>query len=150
MRLAKTDPQERGAAVLEGALILLVFLTVFFAIWEGGRLMNVQQVVTNAAREGARFAVTPLSQTSCLPSDIAIRSRVNTFLQSANINVDPATAVSINKGNGIANPTIVSGNQYTRVEVAVPYSFLSLPLLNLSAILNGDALMKNEALYACP
>jgi Flp pilus assembly protein TadG len=151
MKLPPTAHEERGAAVIEGALILLAFLTVFFSIWEAGRLMNVQQCVTNGAREGARFAVTPLTQTSCLPTDTAIRTRVNTFLQAASIN---GATIAINSGNGIGTPELippVTGKQYTRVTVTYSYSFLSIPLLNgLTTTLHGEALMKNEALYACP
>ena len=129
MKLSPTAHEERGAAVIEGALILLAVLTVFFSIWEAGRLMNVQQVVTNGAREGARFAVTPLTQTSCLPTDTAIRSRVNTFLGSANIT---GATIDINPDSGgtIGTPTLINGKQYTRVRVTYTYSFLSLPLLN--------------------
>ncbi len=148
MKLSPTAHEQRGAAVIEGALILLAFLTVFFGIWEAGRLMNVQQCVTNGAREGARFAVTPLTQTSCLPTDTAIRDRVNIFLQAASIN---GATITINSGNGIGTPTVVNGKQYTRVRVTYDYSFLGIPLLNgLTTTLHGEALMKNEALYACP
>lgn len=150
MKLSPTAHPEQGAAILEGALILLAVLTVFFSIWEAGRLMNVQQVVTNGAREGARYAVAPLAQnlcteatlTTCMPTDDQIRTQVNKYLQSASIS---GATITINDGSGKDTPVVVNGIQYTKVNVTVSYSFLSIPLLNsFSATLHGVALMRNE------
>ncbi|HXG92282.1 MAG TPA: TadE/TadG family type IV pilus assembly protein [Blastocatellia bacterium] len=140
----RTDSSERGAAILEGALILLALFTLIFAIWEAGRMFNVQEVVTNAAREGARLAVTPLTQTlpGTLPSDTDVQTRVNQFLQSSSIE---GATITINDGAGIATPVVINGNEFTKVKVSVPYSFLSLPLLgDLSVTITGESLMRNE------
>jgi hypothetical protein len=48
---------ERGQATVEFALILPVLLLIVLGIIEFGRAWNIQQVVTDAAREGARRAV---------------------------------------------------------------------------------------------
>jgi Flp pilus assembly protein TadG len=143
MKGLKTDSNERGAAVIEGALILLTLFTLIFSIWEAGRFFNVQNVVTNAAREGARLAVTPLTQTSNLPSDTEIQDRVTVFLQSSAIR---NSTITINDGDGIATPVVIDGNEFTRVRVSVPYGFLTLPLLGdvLNVNITGEALMRNE------
>ncbi len=44
----------KGSAVLEMALILPILLTLLFGIIEFSRVLSVKQVITNAAREGAR------------------------------------------------------------------------------------------------
>jgi Flp pilus assembly protein TadG len=49
----------RGAAVVEFALIAPLFFTMILGIIEFGRMMMVQQILVNAAREGARSAVLP-------------------------------------------------------------------------------------------
>jgi Flp pilus assembly protein TadG len=139
-----TDSRERGAVIIEGALVLLTLFTLIFAIWEAGRLFNVQNVVTNAAREGARLAVTPLSgATSTLPNSTDIQTRVNRFLQSSSIENG---TISINDGAGMGSPILIDGNEFTKVEVSVPYSFLTLPLLGdvLDVTLKGESLMRNE------
>jgi Flp pilus assembly protein TadG len=142
MRKAGRDSEEHGAAVIEGAMILLTLFTLIFAIIEAGRMFNVQEVTTNAAREGARLAVAPLTQTSTLPSDTAIRDRANTFLRASAIT---NATITINDGNGVGTPVIIDGNRFTRVRVDVPYSFLNLPLLaGASVTLSGEALMRNE------
>jgi Flp pilus assembly protein TadG len=47
----------RGAAAVELAFVVLFFfIPVLFGVWEAGRLIEVQQIISNSAREGARLA----------------------------------------------------------------------------------------------
>jgi len=131
---------ETGAVVVEAALTLLLFFTLLFAIMEGGRFLNVQQTLTNAAREGARLAVAPLSQTSTLASDGQIEAEIRVFLDAARISGATVT---------VERPVTVQANgvtmQYTRVRVSVPYQVISLAAFSaLSVNLAGEALMRNE------
>lgn len=48
---------ERGQALAEFALVLPLVLLFIAGIVEMGRAWNIKQVVTDAAREGARYAV---------------------------------------------------------------------------------------------
>ncbi|HXD85566.1 MAG TPA: TadE family protein [Urbifossiella sp.] len=49
--------QRRGVASVELAFVVLFFfIPVLFGIWEAGRLIEVQQIVSKSAREGARLA----------------------------------------------------------------------------------------------
>lgn len=50
---------ERGTAIVETALTLPLLLLVSVGIFEFGRAYQTWQVLTNAAREGARVAVLP-------------------------------------------------------------------------------------------
>jgi Flp pilus assembly protein TadG len=72
----------------------MVFLAFLMAILEFGRAYNMYQALTNAAREGARFAVAPCSlidPTGCTygkgnpPSAADIKAKVNAVLASNNI-----------------------------------------------------------------
>ena len=49
--------RRRGAAVVEFAVVAPVFFLLVFGMIEYGRMVMVQQVLTNASREGARLAV---------------------------------------------------------------------------------------------
>jgi Flp pilus assembly protein TadG len=49
--------QKRGQSVVELALVLPLLLLVLFGITEFGRAWMTQNVLTSAAREGARLAV---------------------------------------------------------------------------------------------
>jgi Flp pilus assembly protein TadG len=50
---------ERGAALLEAAITIPMLLLVSVGIFEFGRAYQTWQILTNAAREGARIAVLP-------------------------------------------------------------------------------------------
>jgi Flp pilus assembly protein TadG len=47
----------KGTAVVEFALVAPLFILLVFGIMEFGRMVMVQQVMSNAVREGARVAV---------------------------------------------------------------------------------------------
>ncbi len=57
MRLRSRPARRRGVAAIELGFVTMLFVVpLIFGIWETGRLIHVQQVVANAAREGARLA----------------------------------------------------------------------------------------------
>jgi Flp pilus assembly protein TadG len=50
-------PARRGVAAIELAVVTMFFVfPLLFGVWEVGRLVQVQQIVSNSAREGARLA----------------------------------------------------------------------------------------------
>lgn len=53
----RQNRQRTGATVVELAFVVIIFFMVVFGIWEYGRMIFVRQMVVNAAREGARYAV---------------------------------------------------------------------------------------------
>jgi Flp pilus assembly protein TadG len=115
---------ERGQALVETALAIPLLLLVSVIIFEFGRAYQVAQIVTNAAREGARVAVLQ----SATPGDV--QARVSTYLQngaianysSASIAVNQNTTVAM--GAGTASASVVT--------VTYPFSFMVLnPVVNL-------------------
>ncbi len=138
--LRELKSSEQGVIVVEAALILLLFLICLFAVMEGGRVLSVQQTLTNAAREGARFAVKPSSGTSTLPTLTQIENFVNPFLDAAVV-----AGATIN----VQRPVVIQlgdvATQFTRVAITAPYQVLTIPLFSgLSIPLTGQALMRNE------
>lgn len=132
---------DRGTAIVESAVTLLFFFVTLFAIMELGRFFNVQQVVTNAAREGARLSVAPISRTSVLASTEEIEEHVRSFLESARIG---EAEIQVERP-----VTVMSGgvpNEFTRVTVTVPYRVITLTGFFAAAEidLRGSALMRNE------
>src|SRR5687768_14452680 len=90
MRVGKNQPHparalERGVTVVEGAVILVVFFMLLLGVIEAGSFLSTRQVLTNAAREGARFAIAPTSGTNNLPTDVEIIAKVNTYLTAAHV-----------------------------------------------------------------
>jgi Flp pilus assembly protein TadG len=141
MRRANDRSGEHGAVVIESALTLLLLLTLIFGIFEAGRMMSMQQVLTNAAREGARLSVTPLTGTDTLPSTDAVKAKVNQYLQSVNMT---GATITVTQSAPCTTPGCDTGMVMSSVTVSVPYSFLSIPLLNTSFTMTGTAVMRNE------
>src|SRR5438309_10828179 len=56
MRLAKSSPRRRAVAAVEFAVLLPFLLLLLIGIWELGRMIQVQMMLNNAARDGARLA----------------------------------------------------------------------------------------------
>src|SRR5262245_17302172 len=132
--LLQRGRSQRGAALLEMALTLPLLLLVCVGILEFGRAYQTWQVLTNAAREGARIAVLPGM------TDAAVRSRVREYmtigqLPKANdtvvvINIDRNQAVSI---GGTAT---ASASQIT---VNYPFDFVVLDPIARLATGQGSA-----------
>ena len=139
MKTERDRTQERGAAFVEAALTSLMLTVIMFAIFEAGRLINIQQTLTNAAREGARLSVLPAwGGTDTLPSEAAVQARVQTFLDAAGLNGASATVT-------VVNDHTVGTTKYSLVTVTVPYKVVSLSMFRLLEVnLQGRSMMRNE------
>ena len=71
VRFARRAYGERGAELIEMAIITPVLLLIIAAIFDFAMMFRSWEVVTNAAREGARIGVLP----SYNPEDIRLRVR---------------------------------------------------------------------------
>jgi hypothetical protein len=65
MRLIRSTPRSRGQALAEFALVFPIFVLVLFGIIVTGLYVFYQQQLTNAAREGARYAALHSSTAQC-------------------------------------------------------------------------------------
>ncbi|HAF12474.1 MAG TPA: hypothetical protein DCK93_15510 [Blastocatellia bacterium] len=57
IRVRKSKDKQRGATLVEFSIAATVFLTVMFAVLEFGRVLWTHNALTDAARQGARYAV---------------------------------------------------------------------------------------------
>jgi Flp pilus assembly protein TadG len=159
MNIDRTRRNESGSVLVEAALTMLGFLIILFAIFEAGRMMSIQQTLTNAAREGARLSVLPAwGGTDTLPTTTQVQARVQTFLDASGLNGAAAT-VSVNQ---CCDPSFPSANtcsaptgtpprcpageiQYSRVTITVPYKVVSISMFSLLEVnLRGQGTMRNE------
>src|SRR5215468_3795453 len=65
--------EQRGATVVEAALIVPILLLFLIGILEFGRAYNEYQVLTNAAREACRYATARGSATAGWPAALGCR-----------------------------------------------------------------------------
>jgi len=145
MRISRSAIRsERGAALLETALTLPLLLLITIGIVEFGRAYQTWQVLTNAAREGARVAV--LSDST----DANVSATVRNYLQSGQL--PGAATATIN----VERTVPFGSNTASRITVTYPFNFTVLnPVIRLvnSSSTTGQgttdmvssALMRNES-----
>ena len=96
----------------EAAITIPVILLISVGIFEFGRAYQVQQVLTNAAREGARVAV--LNGTT----DDQVKTVVRTYLTDGGLTaVDPTVVRDVAFNNG---------STASRVTITYPFNFMVL------------------------
>lgn len=126
---------QKGAALVEFAVILPLLLLIVFGIVEFGFIFYNQAILTNASREGARRAIVfeTNSDGDRIYSGATVEDAINQYLYTdyptntdlrlvtfgtENLTIDPSSAdgeVVINQGD------------YILVEVQYDYDFMVLP-----------------------
>jgi len=135
---------EKGAALLEAAITVPIILLISVGIFEFGRAYQTWQVLTNAAREGARMAV--ITGTT----DAAITTRVRNYMQAGQLPNSGTATVTIQRGVALTGADTASS-----VQIDYPFQFMVLnPVVRLVAptdtrtgapiTMRSSALMRNE------
>src|SRR4051812_21325765 len=136
MRVRRSRGRRDGVAAVEFAVVLPVLVILMLGTWEVGRLIEVAQIMSNAAREGARVAAqgrtinltgeyTDIYVTTSSPN---VTDTVKNSLNTAGINttglVVRFTFVDAS-GNPVGSPTDphqATKSQRFRVTATLPYS----------------------------
>jgi Flp pilus assembly protein TadG len=116
--------------------VLPLFFILIFGTIEYGRMVMVQQILTNAAREGARAATLSDSTTT------KVTTAANNYLSAAHINGTTVT-VSPNPPSAAGAGTAVS------VTISVPFnqvSWFPSPLFLKGKTLSYTATMRRETM----
>jgi Flp pilus assembly protein TadG len=117
--IASRTPR-RGIASVELALLMPLLLMLVLGSWEVGRLIQVSEIVNNAAREGGRLASTGLLTTS------QIQSAVCLYMQQAglpNYSGQASTVVTVSDiTNPGTDPTNATELDQLQVVVSIPFS----------------------------
>ena len=131
----------KGQALVEFALVLPLLLLLILGIVEFGRAWNAKQILTDAAREGARLSVVgdpTITDTS------QVNPSIRTIIALAGLDSSTAT---ISYPDGFKTGT---GN-VTSVMVSLPFQFVVLHRLvqlvtssNGTMVLSTTARMRNE------
>ena len=136
---------QKGAALLETAITLPLVLLVCVSVFEFGRAYQTWQVLTNAAREGARVAV--LSEST----DAQVTSAVKAYMQGGQLPSAALANISVERMVPFA-----TSNTASRVTISYPFKFTVLnPVIRLvkagsttgqgTTTMVSVALMRNES-----
>jgi len=111
---------QRGAALLETAITLPLVLLVTVSIFEFGRAYQTWQVLTNAAREGARVAVIAGH------TDSQVTDAVRSYMQNGQLPQHATASVSVNRNVPFGSTSA------STVTVSYPFQFTVLnPVMRL-------------------
>jgi len=125
----------RGAAVVEFAIVAPIFFGFTLGMIEVGRAVMVQQILTNASREGARKGVLDDQTTQ------GIHDFVVTYLQNASIGGTPTVTISPSL------PTATGYNGPITVTVSIPFSQVNwgpTPIFLNGKTLTASTVMRRE------
>jgi Flp pilus assembly pilin Flp len=124
----------RGAAAVEFAVVAPLFFLLVFGMIEFGRMVMIQQVLTNASREGARVAVLDGATTADVQTAVD-NYMVSASVQGATLSVNPDPPSSAGYGEAVT------------VVVSVPFdqvSWLPSPMFIGGHTLSATTVMRRE------
>ena len=144
LRTMRRMRNQRGAALLETAITIPLILLVSVSIFEFGRAYQTWQVLTNAAREGARVAVLEDS------TDAKVTQVVKDYMVGGKLT--GAASASIN----VERTVPFGAKTASRVTIMYPFNFTVLnPVIKLikagsnagkgTTMMSANALMRNES-----
>lgn len=127
-------PQRHGGAILESAIVLPLLLLFLLGIMEYGRYILFLQVVTNAARDGCRYAVTHTQPVTLGGSTTGnatsnVTAEVTSFLAGQQLTGQNIQVYqSDSAGNNIGTWTGATPGQYVCVQITGNFQ-LTVPKL---------------------
>jgi Flp pilus assembly protein TadG len=138
---ARTPPGRRGAAAVELAVVLPLLVLVLLGIWEVGRLVEAQQLLSNAAREGGRQASTGKKTTPEVQQDVL------NYLTRAGVNTTGATVTVTNLTDSTrSDPTAAQQMDQLQVTVTLPFDNVRWALVN--HVVRGSTLTGSATWYS--
>ncbi len=142
--MVKRFRNQRGNALLETAITIPIILLVCVGIFEFGRAYQTWQVITNAAREGARVSVLPYT------TEAEVTDAVRNYMKGGNLPSWDSASVNVER-------TLPFGpNTASRITITYPFNFTVLnPVVQLvqqgsntgkgTTNMTSSALMRNES-----
>jgi Flp pilus assembly protein TadG len=131
----------RGTAIVEFAVLLPLIVALLFGIWEVGRLIEIQQLLSNAAREGGRQA--SIGQLS----NAEVRQVVVTYLQKAGLSTGN---VVVNVADVTSPGTdVTDAQQLDQLSVTVSIPVSDVRWLALDFFVAPGARLNAQAMWYC-
>lgn len=156
--------KRRGFEMIEFAMCTPMLIAMCFGIIEMGRAFQVAQILTAAAREGARLGmlynvVKPKDLAADPPIDTAnkkVEQDIKNFLQASGINATPTIDITfaeytpVNPGDpappaDLDKYNLING-KYFKVRVQIPFDSVAYipPFYLKGANLSGEVVFRHE------
>ncbi len=144
--------RRRAATLVETALVLSIFLMLLFGIFEYGRFVMTRQLMENAAREGARWAIANTYNGTVAQIRNVVDARLG-VARNQLVGYTPTSSILVYAADSSGNP--ISGRswndaafgEYIAVEVVGTYQPVlpNLLRMNASFTVRAKAIMSSEA-----
>lgn len=136
-RATRRYPNRRGVAAVEAAFVLPVVIVLMMGTWEVGRLVQVDEIVSNASREGARLAAGGASNGTTVTVAM-VQQAVRDYMTAAGLPSAAVSGATITLTNLSANtwtdPSDAQPMDQFRVTVTIPsgtaFNSLRLGMVN--------------------
>jgi Flp pilus assembly protein TadG len=124
--MKQRSSRRRGVAAVELAFVLPLIALLVVGVWEVGRMVEVQQLLTNAAREGGREAATGTKDAAY------IKNVVVNYLKVNGVTAVTAEDVKIENKTNAARPDPTQAEQMDeyRVTVTIPFNSVRWIIMN--------------------
>jgi Flp pilus assembly protein TadG len=129
----------RGVAAVEFALLSPLIVALLLGVWEVGRLIQVNQILSNAAREGGRQASTGLL------TDAQVQTVVLQYLQRAGLPTAHATVTVTDLTNSSSDATAATQLDQLQVRVTLPVA--DVKWIALSLITNPSSTLSATTVW---
>jgi Flp pilus assembly protein TadG len=175
--MTQTRPARPGIAATEMVIIAPMLLLLLGGLWEIGRIIQIRNVLDEAAREGARVAgagsyfasnnhidpATGSTMSLASPSkngDYEVQKVVLTRLQAAGLMTTGATVTVANTkggsytytaagaGSGSGNDPSAAANQLDPITVTITFPYQNVTLSPMSMFLGSSTTLTTTASWA--
>lgn len=146
IRHRQSTADRQGMAIVEMALVLPLFMLLVLGIVEFGRAMMVSNLITDAAREGARLAASADSTNSEVISLVQDSISETVGIDPGNISISLTVEPGPHNADPNDNLSYANKRDICRVEVSVPFNKVSFIPGNYlgSKSLTGKSVMRHE------
>jgi Flp pilus assembly protein TadG len=148
MRLRSQHSQPRHAVAAVELAIVLIFLIplLLYGLWEVGRIVEVSQILANAAREGGRQASTGQL------SDTDVQAVVREYIQNEGLPTQNVIVTVTNLGYP-GNPPPTDNNpqdatDLDRIQVTVTIPFQDVQWINITLVTGPGSQLSESVIWS--
>ncbi|MBX9680568.1 MAG: pilus assembly protein [Gemmataceae bacterium] len=145
--IRRRSRKRQGTTAVETAVVAIIFFMLMFSIFEYARFIYTQQLIFQAAREGARYAVVNTNSTSLVADTQAIVKTKMCGMDKNTSYYNCSVFMADSASKNLGDPTDAGFGVYICVQVDYDYSPIvpNLLFLNSKFRLTTKELMYSEA-----